>query len=258
MTQLVIRDLQATANKQPILNGVHLTVKPGEIHAIMGPNGSGKSTLAHILAGKPGYEVSGGSVEFAGESWLPLVPEQRAARGFFLAFQNPVEIPGVNNMYFIRSALNCLRKQRNEAELDAVDFLQWVRSQLKLVGLDESFLHRALNEKFSGGEKKRNEMLQMLLLQPQLAVLDEIDSGLDIDGLQMVMRVIQHLHDGSRSFVVITHHPHWLQTLKPDVVHVMMNGRLVYSGDSSVVAKIEKQGYGWLGLPKEQKISETV
>lgn len=231
---------------KPILRGVNLTIQPGEVHAIMGPNGSGKSTLANVLAGREDYQISDGSVTLDGEDLLMLEPEQRALRGLFLAFQYPTEIPGVNNMYFLRTALNSLRKQKNLPPLDAADFLMLVKSKIKEVGLDETFLHRAVNEGFSGGEKKRNEVLQMLMLEPSFIILDETDSGLDIDALQMVGRCVNSLRNAKRSILVVTHYQRLLDYIKPDVVHVMANGQILKSGDKTLAHELEAKGYSWL------------
>lgn len=233
-------------NTKSILRGVDLNIQPGEVHAIMGPNGSGKSTLANVLAGREEYQVTGGSVSLNGEDLLSLEPEERAARGLFLAFQYPIEIPGVNNMYFLRTALNELRKRKNLPPLDAADFLMLVKTKMKEVGLDEAFLHRAVNEGFSGGEKKRNEVLQMMMLEPSFVVLDETDSGLDIDALQMVGRCVNSLRDKNRSFLVVTHYQRLLDYIQPDVVHVMANGRILKTGDKSLALELEAKGYGWL------------
>lgn len=231
---------------KPILRGVDLHIKPGEVHAIMGPNGSGKSTLANVLAGRDGYEVTEGSVQLKGQDLLSLEPEDRAALGLFLAFQYPTEIPGVNNMYFLRSALNSLRKRNNLPPLDAADFLVLIKNKIKEVGLDEAFLHRAVNEGFSGGEKKRNEILQMLMLEPSFIILDETDSGLDIDALQMVARCVNSLRSKDRSILVVTHYQRLLDYIQPDVIHVMANGKILKSGDKNLAHELEAKGYGWI------------
>jgi len=233
-------------NKKTILQGVNLSIKPGEVHAIMGPNGSGKSTLANILAGRDGYEVTAGGVKLDGQDLLSLEPEERAARGLFLAFQYPTEIPGVNNMYFLRTALNSVRKQKELPPLDASDFLMLVKDKIKEVGLGQAFLHRAVNEGFSGGEKKRNEVLQMLMLEPRFIILDETDSGLDIDALQMVGRCVNSLRNQERSFLVVTHYQRLLDYIQPDVVHVMADGKILKSGDKSLALELEEKGYGWI------------
>lgn len=248
---LQIKNLQATIQDEKqqtktILRGVNLDIKPGEVHAIMGPNGSGKSTLANVLAGRADYTITGGEVLLDNNDMLSLAPEERAARGMFLAFQYPTEIPGVNNMYFLRTALNSLRKQKNLPPLDAADFLQLIKSKIKEVGLDESFLHRAVNEGFSGGEKKRNEVLQMLMLEPSFIILDETDSGLDIDALQMVGRAVSSLRNGERSFLIVTHYQRLLDFIQPDVIHVMANGRIQKSGDKTLALELEAKGYSWL------------
>jgi Fe-S cluster assembly ATP-binding protein len=229
-----------------ILRGLTLHVKPGEIHAVMGPNGSGKSTLANVLAGREGYQIGQGSIRFAEDDLLQLSIEERASRGLFLAFQYPVEIPGVNNTYFLRSALNKVRSQRGLKPLDAVDFLSLVKNKIKEVGLDELFLNRAVNEGFSGGEKKRNEILQMLMLEPRLIILDEIDSGLDIDALQMVASCVNSLRDAGRSIIMVTHYQRLLNFIVPDHIHVMTNGRIIKSGDKTLALELEEKGYGWL------------
>jgi Fe-S cluster assembly ATP-binding protein len=231
---------------KPILQGVNLTIKPGEVHAIMGPNGSGKSTLANVLAGRDGYQVTAGEVKLNNENILALAPEERAARGVFLAFQYPTEIPGVNNMYFLRTALNSLRKQKKLPPLDAADFLILIKQKMQTVGLSEAFLSRAVNEGFSGGEKKRNEVLQMLMLEPQFAILDETDSGLDIDALQMVGNSVNSLRNQERSFLVVTHYQRLLDYIQPDVIHVMAKGRILKSGDKSLALELESKGYGWI------------
>jgi Fe-S cluster assembly ATP-binding protein len=229
-----------------ILRGVNLIIKPGEVHAIMGPNGSGKSTLANVLAGRDDYEVRAGSVKWQQRDLLSFTPEERAAQGLFLAFQYPTEIPGVNNMYFLRTALNTLRKRKGLAPLDAADFLALVKTKIKEVGLNEAFLHRAVNEGFSGGEKKRNEVLQMLMLEPECLILDETDSGLDIDALQMVGRSVTGLRNASRCILVVTHYQRLLDYIRPDVVHVMAKGQILKSGDESLARELEAKGYSWL------------
>ncbi len=229
-----------------ILHGINLDVKPGEVHAIMGPNGSGKSTLANVLAGHKDYAVSEGEVWFDGCNILGLSPEERAALGVFLAFQYPVEIPGVNNMYFLKAAVNSLRKHRGLELLDAMDFLKLIKEKIKEVGMDEKFLHRAVNEGFSGGEKKRNEILQMLMLEPRFAVLDETDSGLDIDALQMVAKGVNSLRSPKRSMIVVTHYQRLLDYIVPDVVHVMVKGKIIKTGGKELALELEAKGYGWL------------
>lgn len=248
---LEIKNLQASVqdDKQQakqILRGVNLTIQPGEVHAIMGPNGSGKSTLANILAGREDYQITDGSVSLNGEDLLALAPEERAARGLFLAFQYPTEIPGVNNMYFLRTALNSLRKQKNLPPLDAADFLMLVKGKMKEVGLNDAFLHRAVNEGFSGGEKKRNEVLQMLMLEPSLIILDETDSGLDIDALQMVGRAVNSLRNQDRGILVVTHYQRLLDYIQPDVIHVMAAGKILKSGDKTLALELEAKGYSWV------------
>lgn len=248
---LIIKDLHASIqdDKQKtktILRGFNLTIKPGEVHAIMGPNGSGKSTLANVLAGREDYQVDGGEVIFDDKNLLSLSPEERAAAGLFLAFQYPVEIPGVNNTYFLKTAVNSIRKQRNLPPLDAIDFLKIVKDKIKEVGMDEKFLSRAVNEGFSGGEKKRNEILQMLMLEPRLAILDETDSGLDIDALQMVAKGVNSLRDPNRSIIVVTHYQRLLDYIVPDVVHVMVKGQIIKSGGKELALELEAKGYGWL------------
>lgn len=229
-----------------ILHGINLLVKPGEVHAIMGPNGSGKSTLANVLAGRENYQATEGEILLEGKNILELAPEERAAKGLFLAFQYPIEIPGVNNMYFLRAAVNSIRKQRNLPLLDAMDFLVLIKKKIKEVGMDEKFLSRAVNEGFSGGEKKRNEILQMLMLEPKFAILDETDSGLDIDALQMVAKGVNSLRDPARSIVVVTHYQRLLNYIIPDVVHVMLKGKIIKSGGKELALELEEKGYGWL------------
>lgn len=243
---LTIENLNAGIEEGDILKGINLKVNAGEVHAIMGPNGSGKSTLSSVLAGRDDYEIHSGHVELSGEDLLTLNPEERAARGVFLAFQYPVEIPGVNNAYFLRTALNSLRRQRGEKEVDAMDFMELIKSKLSALDMDEKFLQRALNVGFSGGEKKRNEVLQMLLLEPKLAILDETDSGLDIDALQTIANGVNSLRSAERAFIVVTHYQRLLDYIEPDFVHVMMDGRIVKSGDKSLALKLEDEGYAWL------------
>ena len=245
---LEIRNLHAgIAEGREILKGIDLSVAAGEVHAIMGPNGSGKSTLAGVLAGKPGYEVSEGSVLYEGRDLLALSPDERARAGIFLAFQYPVEIPGVNNMYFLRAAMNAGRRARGEPELDAGQFLKSVRAKLKLLELEDDLLQRAVNVGFSGGEKKRNEIFQMAMLEPKLALLDETDSGLDIDALRLVANGINKLRAGDRAIVLITHYQRLLDYVEPDRVHVLSEGRIVLSGDKSLATKLEQHGYAMLG-----------
>lgn len=243
---LHIQNLKAQVNQTPILKGVDLDVNPGEVHAIMGPNGSGKSTLASVLAGRDEYAVTEGLITFGGEDLLALAPEERAAKGLFLGFQYPVEIPGVNNMYFMKAALNSIRKQNNLSEYDAVDFLELVHEKRKTVDMDERFLQRSVNAGFSGGEKKRNEILQMLLLEPTLAVLDETDSGLDIDALQSVAKGVNAQRSSERACILVTHYQRLLDYVEPDFIHVFMNGRIVKSGDKTLAHELEAKGYGWI------------
>ena len=243
---LKIENLHVRVGGREILKGLSLEAKAGEVHAIMGPNGAGKSTLGNVLAGREGYEVTEGSVEYDGTNLLKLEPEERAAAGVFLAFQYPVEIPGVNNTYFLRSALNAQRKRRGEAELDSVQFLKRVREKLAVLHLKDELLHRAVNEGFSGGEKKRNEIFQMALLEPKLAVLDETDSGLDIDALKMVADGVNAMRDPSRAFIVITHYQRLLDYIVPEFVHVLADGRIVESGDKTLALKLEEHGYAWV------------
>ncbi|MEQ9060470.1 MAG: Fe-S cluster assembly ATPase SufC [Gammaproteobacteria bacterium] len=243
---LEIKNLHAEVDGKPILRGIDLTVRPGETHAIMGPNGSGKSTLSHVLAGRDGYTVTEGSVSFNGKQLLDLEPEERAGEGVFLAFQYPVEIPGVNNVYMLKAALNGIRAYRGEKELSAVDFLKLVKSRVKAVGLDESLLNRPVNEGFSGGEKKRNEVFQMSVLEPRLAILDETDSGLDIDALKAVAEGVNALRDAARSFIVVTHYQRLLDYIVPDYVHVLSKGRIIKSGGKELALELEARGYDWL------------
>jgi Fe-S cluster assembly ATP-binding protein len=243
---LSIKNLHARVNDKPILNGLDLEVAPGEIHAIMGPNGSGKSTLANVLAGRDGYEVTDGSVSYDGEDLLELAPEERARAGIFLAFQYPVEIPGVNNAYLLKAALNALRAHRGEPELDAFEFLGLVKQKMQMMQMDESFLNRGVNEGFSGGEKKRNEILQMSILEPRLALLDETDSGLDIDALRVVADGVNSLRSPDRAMVLVTHYQRLLDYIEPDFVHVLSGGRIVKTGDKSLALKLEDRGYDWV------------
>jgi Fe-S cluster assembly ATP-binding protein len=245
-TMLKIDNLHARVEGKDILKGLSLEVKPGEVHAIMGPNGAGKSTLGNVLSGREGYEVTEGTVLFEGRNLLELEPEERAAAGVFLAFQYPVEIPGVNNTYFLRAAFNAQRKARGEAELDSMQFLKLVREKLKIMQLSPDLLNRAVNEGFSGGEKKRNEIFQMALLEPKLAILDETDSGLDIDALKQVAEGVNALRSPERSFIVVTHYQRLLDYIVPDFVHVLAGGRIVESGDRSLALKLEEHGYAWV------------
>jgi Fe-S cluster assembly ATP-binding protein len=243
---LEIRDLHAGIEGNAILNGISLTVRPGEIHAIMGPNGSGKSTLASVLAGRDTYEVSRGEVLYEGKNLLELDPEERAREGVFLAFQYPVEIPGVANSYFLKSALNAVRKHQGLEELDAADFLTLVKEKIKLVDLDSSFLSRSVNDGFSGGEKKRNEIFQMAVLDPKLAILDETDSGLDIDALKVVANGVNKLRRPENAVIVVTHYQRLLNYIVPDYVHVLVNGRIVKSGGKELALRLEEKGYEWV------------
>jgi Fe-S cluster assembly ATP-binding protein len=243
---LEIRNLHARVGDKDILRGLDLRVEAGEVHAIMGPNGSGKSTLAHTLAGRPGYEVTEGSVSYQGRDLLALPPEERAREGVFLAFQYPVEIPGVSNIYFMKAALNAVRVHRGEPELDAVEFLERAREKAKLVEMDEALLRRPVNEGFSGGEKKRNEIFQMAVLEPRLAILDETDSGLDIDALRIVAEGVNHLRGPERAMLVVTHYQRLLNYIVPDFVHVLVDGRIVRSGGKEMALELEEKGYSWL------------
>ena len=243
---LSVTDLEVSINEGMILNRLNLEVQAGEVHAIMGPNGSGKSTFANVLAGHPGYEVTAGSVIYEGQDLLQMDPEERARQGVFLAFQYPVEIPGVSNVYMLKAAVNEIRKHRGEDELDAVKFLKLVREKLKLVDMKEEFIHRSVNEGFSGGEKKRNEIFQMAMLEPKLAILDETDSGLDIDALKIVAKGVNELRDASRSIVMVTHYQRLLDYIVPDYVHVLAGGRVLKSGGKELALELEEHGYGWI------------
>ena len=243
---LTITNLQARVEDKPILKGINLSVRPGEVHAIMGPNGSGKSTLAQVLAGKGDYEVTGGSVEFDGKDLLDLDPEERAREGVFLAFQYPVEIPGVSNSYFLKAALNAVRKHRGQPEVDALEFMKLVKAKMKLLQMDPTFLSRSVNQGFSGGEKKRNEIFQMAVLEPRLAVLDETDSGLDIDALKIVAEGVNALRGPERSTIVVTHYQRLLNYIVPDFVHVLSEGRIVKSGGKELALELEAKGYAWI------------
>ncbi len=243
---LSIKDLHVTVEGKEILCGIDLEVKSGEVHAIMGPNGSGKSTLAHVLAGREGYEITRGSVTYRGQDLLAMAPEDRAREGFFLAFQYPVEIPGVNSVYLLKAALNAIRRYRGLPELDAVEFLNLVKEKVKLVKMDESLLSRAVNEGFSGGEKKRNEILQMAVLEPRLAILDETDSGLDIDALRIVADGVNRLRTEDRAFILVTHYQRLLNYVTPDRVHVLSGGRIAKSGGCELALTLEERGYDWI------------
>ena len=243
---LSIKDLHVAIEDKAILRGLNLDVGSGEVHAIMGPNGSGKSTLSHVLAGREGYQVTAGEVLFEGQDLLALEPEQRAHQGIFLGMQYPVELPGVNNMTFMRESLNAIRRARDEAELDAVEFLLRVREKARLVELDEQLLKRNVNAGFSGGEKKRNEILQMAMLEPRLAILDETDSGLDIDALRIIAGGVNALRSPQRSIILITHYQRLLEYIQPDTVHVLVDGRIVRSGDKQLALQLEEKGYGWI------------
>ena len=248
---LKIENLHASVNGKEILKGIDLTVNAGEVHAIMGPNGSGKSTLAQVLAGRETYTITEGRVLLEGKDLSELQPEDRAREGVFLAFQYPVEIPGVGNVYFLKAALNAIRKHRGQDELDAIDFLAHVREKLKIVEMDESFLNRSVNEGFSGGEKKRNEIFQMMVLDPKLAILDETDSGLDIDALKIVANGVNAMRSEKRAIVVVTHYQRLLDYIVPDRVHVLADGRIVRSGDRSLALELEEKGYAWI----EEKVA---
>ncbi len=243
---LNIQDLHAKIGNKEILKGLNLSVNAGEVHAIMGPNGSGKSTLANVLAGRNGYEVTKGNVDFENEDLLELAPEERAWKGVFLAFQYPVEIPGVNNVYLLKAAVNAVRKHRGETELDAVEFLALIKEKMKLVKMKEDLLNRSVNEGFSGGEKKRNEIFQMAVLEPKLAILDETDSGLDIDALKTVAEGVNSLRNEERAIILVTHYQRLLDYIKPDFVHVLSDGKIIKSGGPELALELEEKGYDWL------------
>ena len=243
---LSIKNLTVNVGDKQILKGINLEIKAGEIHAIMGPNGSGKSTLSHILSGKGGYEVTGGEVIYQGKNLLDMPPEIRAREGVFLAFQYPVEIAGVSNVYLLKAALNAIRKYRGLSEVDAMDFLTLVKDKIKLLEMDEKFLYRAVNEGFSGGEKKRNEILQMAILEPALCILDETDSGLDIDALKIVSQGVNSLRSPDRAFIMVTHYQRLLDYIKPDFVHVLAHGQIVKSGGAELALELEEKGYSWV------------
>ena len=243
---LKVSDLKVRVENKQILKGLNLTVNAGEVHAIMGPNGSGKSTLANVLAGRDGYEVTSGTIEYSGRNLFDLPPEERAREGVFLAFQYPVEIPGVNNIYLLKAALNAIRVHQGEGPLDAVEFLQVVREKMNLVKMDESLLSRSVNEGFSGGEKKRNEIFQMAVLEPRLAILDETDSGLDIDALKTVAEGVNTLRNESRAIVLVTHYQRMLNYIVPDYVHVLSDGKIIRSGSRELAIELEEKGYDWV------------
>ena len=243
---LKVNKLHAKIGEQEILKGISLNIGAGEVHAIMGPNGSGKSTFSKVLAGHPDYEVIQGSVLFNGEDLLTLTPSERAQKGLFLSFQYPVEIPGVTNINFLKAAVNAVRKAQGKMSLDAIDFLSYIRQKCAQVSMDEGFLYRSINEGFSGGEKKRNEMVQLLALEPTLAILDETDSGLDIDALKTIAEGVNQMRSPERSMIVVTHYQRLLNYIQPDFVHVLANGRIIKSGDKSLALELEKKGYGWL------------
>jgi len=243
---LDINELNVAIGTQPILNGINLHVRAGEVHVIMGPNGSGKSTLSNILAGNPAYEVTSGTVSYLGNDLLPLAPEERAQAGIFMSFQYPVEIPGVTNINFLKASVNAVREGQGKKRMDAIDFLSFIREKCQLLDMDESFLYRSINEGFSGGEKKRNEILQMAALEPKLAILDETDSGLDIDALRVISKNVNAMRSPERAIILVTHYQRLLNYIEPDFIHVLANGRIIKSGDKSLAHELEDKGYGWL------------
>ncbi|MDP1602550.1 MAG: Fe-S cluster assembly ATPase SufC [Legionella sp.] len=243
---LKINDLNVSINEQPILKGINLSVKAGEVHAIMGPNGSGKSTLSKVLAGHPAYTVTSGTVSYKGDDLLPLDPAERARAGIFMSFQYPVEIPGVTNINFLKASINAVRKGQGRNPMDAIEFLSFIREKCQLLDMDESFLYRSINEGFSGGEKKRNEILQMVALEPALSILDETDSGLDIDALRVISQGVNAMRAPDRAIILVTHYQRLLDYIEPDYIHVLANGRIVKSGDKSLALELEKKGYSWL------------
>ncbi|HAT1660527.1 TPA: Fe-S cluster assembly ATPase SufC [Legionella pneumophila] len=243
---LKIKELNVAVNGQSILKGINLEVKPGEVHAIMGPNGSGKSTLSKVLAGHPSYEITRGEISYLGQDLLPMSPEERARAGIFMSFQYPVEIPGVTNINFLKASVNAVRKGQGRNTLDAIEFLSFIREKCQLLDMDESFLYRSINEGFSGGEKKRNEILQMAALEPRLAILDETDSGLDIDALRIISQGVNAMRSPERSIILVTHYQRLLDYIEPDFIHVLANGRIITSGDKSLALELEKKGYSWL------------
>lgn len=243
---LKINELNVDINGQSILKGINLSVNAGEVHAIMGPNGAGKSTLSKVLAGHPAYSVSSGSIQFGDNDLLPLTPEERARAGIFMSFQYPVEIPGVTNINFLKASVNAIRKGQGKKPMDAIDFLSFIREKCQLVDMDESFLYRSINDGFSGGEKKRNEILQMVALEPKLAILDETDSGLDIDALRVISHGVNAMRAPDRAIILVTHYQRLLDYIEPDFIHVLANGRIVKSGDKSLALELEKKGYSWL------------